>query len=384
MRLPPRGAAGTLNGMSARGTADARPLQLSFQHGLRVDSDGGFDMVACTPAVGATVRWHALLRKHLRQGAGAADDPVVTFAFREPASFRGRIRSGALGALHYCHIEADARDSCIAGLVSPGSGRQLVVLQLSGTSRIAAGAQDVRLRPGAVLLIHDLDAVRVEDDGRVEQLNLMLDLADAVPGLPGGLRQFHPDCALAKLAFHWVRDGCLAAGVIPAGLGANIAQLLSGLLTQAFVAPAVPREARPGVGSISTQAIEEYIEHRLADPCLSLRRISQAFGCSVRTLHRAFNRPGAPSLGRYLWRRRVEMSGEILRAPGAASRTLTQIALDLGFCSSAHFSTLFREVFGVTPSEYRRRMQPGAGCSGAELATQTTTLAAEAHPGTIG
>jgi AraC-like DNA-binding protein len=77
----------------------------------------------------------------------------------------------------------------------------------------------------------------------------------------------------------------------------------------------------------------------------------------VRTLHRAFKRPGVPSLGRYLWRRRVEVGAEVLRAPGAASRTLTEIALDLGFSSSAHFSTLFREAFGVTPSEYRRRTQ---------------------------
>ena len=362
--------------MSTRGTVDAGTLRLPFRHSARVDSDGGFDVVAGTPAVAAAALWHALLRKHLRQGAGAADELAVTFAFREPASFRGRIRSGALGgALHYCHLEADARDSCVAGLVAPGSGRQLVVLQLSGTSRLAAGLQEVRLHPGDVLLIHDLAAVRVEDDGRVEQLVLMLDLADAVQAMPGGLRQFHPDCALAKLAFRWVRDGCLVAGVIPTGLGASIAQLLSGLLAQAFVAPALPHDARTGVGSISAQAIEEYIEHRLADPCLSLRRISQAFGCSVRTLHRAFNRPGAPSLGRYLWRRRVEVSGEILRAPGAASRTLTQIALDLGFSSSAHFSTLFREVFGMTPSEYRRRMRPGTGGIDANLAIQTTLAA---------
>jgi AraC-like DNA-binding protein len=187
---------------------------------------------------------------------------------------------------------------------------------------------------------------------------LVMELAEAIQALPAGLRQFHPDCALPKLAFRWVRDGCLASGVIPIDLGTCIAQLLSGLLAQAFVVQALARQEQPSVGSgISTQAIQEYIEHRLADPCLSLRRISQAFGCSVRTLHRAFNRPGAPSLGSYLWRRRVEVSAEILRVPGAASRTLTQIALDLGFSSSAHFSTLFRKAFGVTPSEYRRRVQ---------------------------
>jgi AraC-like DNA-binding protein len=222
----------------------------------------------------------------------------------------------------------------------------------------------VQLRPGDVLSVHDVDPVRVRDEGRVEQLVLMLALTDAAKALPGGLRQFHPDCALAKLAFRWARDGCLAAGVIPIGLGTCIAQLLSGLLAQVFSVQALPREERSS--SISAQAIQEYIEHRLADPCLSLSRISQAFGCSVRTLHRAFNRPGAPSLGSYLWRRRVEVSAEILRAPEAASRTLTQIAIDLGFCSSAHFSTQFRKAFGVTPSEYRRHAQR-ASSNGVEV-----------------
>jgi AraC-like DNA-binding protein len=229
------------------------------------------------------------------------------------------------------------------------------VLQLSGTSRVEAGPQAMRLRPGDVLSVHDVDMVRVQDEGKVEQLVLMLAITEAVQVLPGGLRQFHPDCALAKLAFRWVRDGCLAAGAIPASLGTCIAQMLSGLLVQAFTAQTLPRAERPSC--ISAQAIQEYIEHRIADPCLSLRNIAQAFGCSVRTLHRTFNRPGAPSLGQYLWRRRIEVSAQILRETGAVSRTLTQIAIDLGFCSSAHFSTLFRKAFGVSPSEYRRHAQ---------------------------
>jgi AraC-like DNA-binding protein len=222
----------------------------------------------------------------------------------------------------------------------------------------------MRLRPGDVLCVHDVHSVRVEDEGRVEQLVLMLAITEAVQALPGGLRQLDPDCALTKLAFRWARDGCIAAGAIPIGLGISIAQLLSGLLAQAFVAQTLPREERPSC--VSAQAIQEYVEHRIADPCLSLKHIAKAFGCSVRTLHRAFNRPGAPSLGQYLWRRRVEVSAQVLREAGAASCTLTQIAIDLGFCSSAHFSTLFRKVFGVTPSEYRRHAQR-ASSNGVEV-----------------
>jgi len=33
---------------------------------------------------------------------------------------------------------------------------------------------------------------------------------------------------------------------------------------------------------------------------------------------------------------------------------LTTIAIDLGFSSSQHFSTVFRKMEGMAPSEYRR------------------------------
>jgi AraC-like DNA-binding protein len=150
------------------------------------------------------------------------------------------------------------------------------------------------------------------------------------------------------------------SGAIPGRVAPDLAQLLSGLLGQAVLAEGCKPGPRPGSRGISRRAIEDYIEQRLADPCLSLRRIAQAFGCSVRTLHRSFNKPGVPSLARYLWRRRVEASAALLRATAFSARALTDIALDLGFYSSAHFSTLFREAFGVTPSEYRRGFQRGA------------------------
>jgi AraC-like DNA-binding protein len=206
-----------------------------------------------------------------------------------------------------------------------------------------------------MLLVNELEQVCVYDEGRVEQLFLNLRLPDPAGELPRGIKRLEPDGALGALTFGWVRDICLAALELPAGLADDIGQMLSDLLTQALAAPTT-RARLPGAG-IDVRAIETYIEHRLKDPCLSLPRIAQAFGCSVRTLQRAFSRPGAPSLGRYLWRRRVEACAEILRAPSAASRSLSDIALDLGFSSAAHFSTMFRGVFGVTPGQYRRGVQ---------------------------
>ena len=58
---------------------------------------------------------------------------------------------------------------------------------------------------------------------------------------------------------------------------------------------------------------------------------------------------------RYLQRRRVERSMFLLRETG---RSVTDICFDVGFTSLGTFSRTFRDIVGVTPSEYRGREGP--------------------------
>jgi AraC family transcriptional regulator len=54
---------------------------------------------------------------------------------------------------------------------------------------------------------------------------------------------------------------------------------------------------------------------------------------------------------RYLVRLRIERAKELL----VAQRTpITEVALAVGFGSSAHFSTVFRKHVGVAPTVWRR------------------------------
>jgi AraC-like DNA-binding protein len=53
---------------------------------------------------------------------------------------------------------------------------------------------------------------------------------------------------------------------------------------------------------------------------------------------------------RYLQRRRVERAMFLLRH---GDRPVTEICLDVGFSSLGTFSRTFREIVGVTPSQYR-------------------------------
>ena len=55
---------------------------------------------------------------------------------------------------------------------------------------------------------------------------------------------------------------------------------------------------------------------------------------------------------RYLQRRRVERSMFLLRE---TDRSVTEVCFDVGFTSLGTFSRTFRDIVGVSPTEYRER-----------------------------
>jgi AraC-like DNA-binding protein len=111
--------------------------------------------------------------------------------------------------------------------------------------------------------------------------------------------------------------------------------------------------ARPAHRDLQIASVKRFIESRLHDPHLSADAIAEGCGISVRSLYRAFSDDSAASLSRYLWTRRLDHCAAVLRDPRQRHRSLTEICFAWGFSSSSHFSRLFKERFGFTPSEYR-------------------------------
>jgi AraC-like DNA-binding protein len=96
------------------------------------------------------------------------------------------------------------------------------------------------------------------------------------------------------------------------------------------------------------------IEHceDLAD--LNGRDLADRLGVSQRALQLAFAHAGTtPSA--YLLEHRLTMAARLLGNRGAS---ITQIALDCGFSSSAHFSRCFAQRFLMPPREFRKGSAP--------------------------
>ena len=99
--------------------------------------------------------------------------------------------------------------------------------------------------------------------------------------------------------------------------------------------------------------IRAHVASRLRDPNLSIDDIARALNCSKRLLHGAFA-DEEDTLAGYILRQRIAACERDLRDPRHAGRSLTEIATGCGFGNLSHFSRVFREHTGVSPSAYRR------------------------------
>lgn len=86
----------------------------------------------------------------------------------------------------------------------------------------------------------------------------------------------------------------------------------------------------------------------------SLAKLCEECGTSLRTMQRVFSQELGLPLSR--WRNQVIMVHAIQLL--ASDRSVTQIALDLGFESVSAFIFSFRKHFGVSPGQYRARHEP--------------------------
>lgn len=99
-------------------------------------------------------------------------------------------------------------------------------------------------------------------------------------------------------------------------------------------------------------AARDYAVAHLSDPQLSSPRIAAAIGISPRHLSRVFADSGA-SVPQYLRERRLDLAYQLLGEADPAT-SVADIARTCGFTSASHFSRVFAERFGQSPSEVLR------------------------------
>jgi AraC family transcriptional regulator, positive regulator of tynA and feaB len=256
--------------------------------------------------------------------------------------FRARLCSRSIADISVARVEASPSGVVrTAGLIRSGhDDSHIVMLQISGSTRLRQGERSRTMCPGA------LDVVQAD---RPYALDFPREFSQYVIKLPRGVQPL--GTAISPTAARFVRSlarDLLDPDIEPDRICDEVsARALQELLCGRSAEPA-PHPV-PGLYVMAVAMIRE----RMFEPLLSRNRVADELGVSVRTLARAFAMHGT-SFDRSLWNNRLEAAYEALLS-GRAGTNITEIALRHGFSDSSHFARRFKARFGVKPGSVLNR-----------------------------
>ena len=107
---------------------------------------------------------------------------------------------------------------------------------------------------------------------------------------------------------------------------------------------------RGGLGSARLRKIKELVDANMNDD-LSLDEMAQSVELSTAHFARMFRKSTGETPHQFVLRQRIERAKAMLRVPDAR---VLDVAVACGFKTQQHFAQVFRDVCGVSPTEYRQ------------------------------
>jgi AraC family transcriptional regulator len=152
--------------------------------------------------------------------------------------------------------------------------------------------------------------------------------------------QLGPMAHLARRAYHeWGQnDGASKLAVHALALEMAAHLMRDGAVRSYTKPPAWLRRVRQRLDEAFTEAP-------------SMAELGKISGVHPSHLARHFRQCYGASIGEYVRQRRVDAAANLL---SHRDLSLTEIALATGFAHHAHFTTVFKHLTGLTPSEFRR------------------------------
>jgi AraC-like DNA-binding protein len=97
----------------------------------------------------------------------------------------------------------------------------------------------------------------------------------------------------------------------------------------------------------------QYLHTHYAKP-LTTRQLASMVGVSSSQFARRFHKLFNATLRQYLLRIRIRAAGRLLTQ---SDKSITEIAVEIGFYDHAHFSRTFSRLMGIAPLAYRKQHQ---------------------------
>ncbi|MBC1184421.1 transcriptional regulator FeaR [Kluyvera sichuanensis] len=226
------------------------------------------------------------------------------------------------------------------------------VFQLAGQANIEQDDRQVRLETGDMTLIDASRPCSILWQQTSRQVSLLLPRQLLESQLRGSgisvatrLDKSLPMVQLSQRLLHEsMSSPQLSASESEAALDAMVC-LLRPMLYQQEVAPSRREKQFQKIMALIDDAIQE--EH------LRPEWLADETGMSVRSLYRLFADKGLV-VAQYIKNRRLDLCAKALQS-APDDEKLAGIGYRWGFSDHSHFSTAFKQRFGVSPGEYRKR-----------------------------
>jgi AraC-like DNA-binding protein len=151
---------------------------------------------------------------------------------------------------------------------------------------------------------------------------------------------------MVSLNRHITELSATAAGPLASSFAGLVSTLFAECLSESAMDPSAVRHAL-------VLRIKAYAEEHLDDPTLYSETLARQHGISLRYLQLLFAEQGT-SPAKWIRQERLERCCADLRNPQYDHLTVAAIGERRGLPGASHFSRLFRDRYGRTPSEFRR------------------------------
>jgi AraC family transcriptional regulator, positive regulator of tynA and feaB len=284
----------------------------------------------------------------------------VQIAAKVEDGFHGRMRSRYLGGLRMTVVDATSQSVERRHREARAQYEDcyFAVLMLDGTQWLEQDGRRVRLAPGDFALYDAARPHKLTFSRQWGEIILNIPRAHLDRELEGArhctatrVASEHGVGALLRTYLHGLAH---EMGTLRTDELSRLSQHTVGLIGTALAGIRPDATALPRGRQHSLVRAKAVVEQHLTDPLLDTATIAAALHMSTRYLNKLFEEERT-SLMRYVWGRRLERCREDLQDASRAALRIGDIAMRWGFNDLSHFSRAFRERFGESPRDCRRR-----------------------------
>ena len=234
-----------------------------------------------------------------------------------------------------------------------------IVAPMKGRAGVEQMGRQAWVSPGAWTIYDTTGSYAVANPERVEHLIVMVPKAQMLErGLRLDTLMARPvggASGIARVALTTMRSTFQELPNMSADAARGAGDLIAQLVRLSLIELSGQQTALTQREALKDR-IRGYVALHLGDPGLTIDQIAHALNCSKRHLYNAFT-DEADTLASYIQRLRLEACIHELQHPAALARPITDIALSWGFNNLSHFSRVFRDHTGKSPSEFRSQSQ---------------------------